>query len=126
MSAVDFRAARCLTHGMTERGAPGPAILDDIERDDITRRALEYVEQHMQGDAAHDLSHCLRVAEWTIRNANGEVPMHLCIAAALLHDVVNIPKNHPDRAAASERSADVARDLLSDLGLAFEDVELVA
>lgn len=126
MLAVDFRAARCLTHGMTERSGTGPAILDDIERDDITRRVLEYVEHHMEGDAAHDLSHCLRVAEWTIRIADGDVPMHLCIAAALLHDVVNIPKNDPDRGAASERSADVARGVLTDLGLADEDVELVA
>lgn len=127
MFAMDFRPAGCLTHGMTElNAAAGPAILRDIERDDLSRRVLEYVDEHMEGDAAHDLSHCLRVAEWTVRIAGDQVPMHLCIAAALLHDVVNVPKNHPDRAAASERSADVARELLSDLGIATDDVELVA
>jgi len=112
---------------MTEpTGAAEPAILGEIERDDVSRRVLEYVEQHMERDAAHDPSHLLRVSEWTVRIAGADVPKRLCIAAALLHDVVNVPKNHPDRGVASERSADVARRLLSDLGMPSADVELVA
>lgn len=127
MFAVDFQAARCLTDGMSERtGAADPASLAAIEHDDLSRRVLQYVEEHMEGDAAHDLSHLLRVAEWTVRIAGAEVPERLCVTAALLHDVVNVPKNHPDRGAASERSADVARRLLSDLGMQNADVELVA
>lgn len=112
---------------MTERtGAADPAILGEIERDEVSHLVLRYVERHMEGDAAHDLSHLLRVAEWTVRIVGGEVPKRLCIAAALLHDVVNVPKNHPDRGFASERSADVARRVLSDLGMPGADVEVVA
>jgi len=127
MFSVDFLAARCLTHDMTEPNrAAGSPVLGEIERDDVSRRVLEHVERHMEGDAAHDLSHLLRVAEWTVRIAGVQVPRRLWITAALLHDVVNLPKNHPDRAIASERSADVARSVLSDLGMPSADVELVA
>jgi len=64
------------------------------------------------GDPAHDLLHCLRVADWTLAIAESEVDARTCVAAALLHDVVNVPKDAPDRAAASARSAARARDLL--------------
>src|SRR5262245_36207053 len=80
----------------------------------------------MHADAAHDIAHCLRVADWTVRIAGDAAPARLCIAAALLHDVVNVPKNHPDRGRASERSADVAREVLGELGVGSADVELIA
>jgi len=64
------------------------------------------------GDPAHDLLHCLRVADWTLAIAEGEVDARTCVAAALLHDVVNVPKDAPDRAEASARSAARAHDLL--------------
>jgi uncharacterized protein len=68
----------------------------------------------------------LRVAEWTVRLAGDAVDERLSIAAALLHDIVNVPKNHPDRARASEKSADAARTLLRQLGFTEVDSELVA
>lgn len=72
-------------------------------------------------DPGHDLEHALRVALWTVRLAEGEggVDRAEAIAAALLHDVVNLPKDHPERASASARSADVARELLPAHG--FDD-----
>lgn len=97
-----------------------------IDGDPALRAVLAHVEQHFDTDAAHDIAHCLRVAGWTIRLADGAVPDRLSIAAALLHDVVNVPKNHLDRAFASERSAEVARRLLSELGFVPDDVDLVA
>jgi uncharacterized protein len=97
-----------------------------IAADESLRAVLAYVERHFAVDAAHDLAHCLRVATWTMRLADGAVPDRLCVAAALLHDVVNVAKNHPDRAVASERSADVARSLLRELGFAEPEVEMVA
>jgi uncharacterized protein len=101
-------------------------ILALIDADARLREVYAYVERHFESDAAHDIAHCLRVARWTIRIANGEVPERLAIAAALLHDVVNVPKNHPDRALASERSAEAARSLLRELQYDASEVELVA
>lgn len=70
----------------------------------------------LDDDPGHDLEHCLRVAGWTIRCAEGRADPRECVAAALLHDVVNVPKDHPDRARASERSAERARALLPEHG----------
>lgn len=74
-------------------------------------------------DASHDLGHLLRVAVWTLRIGADALCEREAIATALLHDLVNVPKNHPDRARASELSADAARPLLADAG--FDDAAIV-
>jgi len=101
-------------------------IRDRITSDAALGALLDAVEQRMHADAAHDLAHCLRVADWTVRIAGDAVPARLSIAAALLHDVVNVPKNHPDRGRASERSADAAREILERLGFTAAEIELIA
>lgn len=77
-------------------------------------------------DAAHDLEHCLRVADWTLALGEGGTDPRECLAAALLHDVVNVPKDHPDRALASERSAALARLRLRQLGFDDDAVARIA
>lgn len=67
-------------------------------------------------DAAHGLAHLLRVAVWTLRIGGREVDEREALAAALLHDLVNVPKNHPDRARASELSARAAAPHLAAAG----------
>ena len=48
-------------------------------------------------DGAHDLAHCLRVARMAEKLAREEgADAEACVAAALLHDLVYLPKNHPD------------------------------
>jgi len=93
-------------------------IRQRIQSDPVLERVLAEVERRLEADAAHDLGHLFRVAEWTVRLCP-EVEPRVSIAAALLHDVVNVPKNHADRATASEGSAEVARALLPTLG--FDD-----
>lgn len=66
-------------------------------------------------DGAHDASHLERV--W--RNAQQLLEHHpeadalVVMAACYLHDLVNLPKNHPERDQASRRSAQLARHQLS-------------
>jgi uncharacterized protein len=74
------------------------------------QKLYKHVISQSDGDAAHDSAHLLRVAFWTVKIA-GEAAEE-CVAAALLHDLVNIPKNHPDRARASDLSAQAATPLL--------------
>lgn len=93
--------------------------------DPVLARVLSEVEHRFDADAAHDLGHLFRVAEWTVR-LSGDVEPRTAIAAALLHDVVNVPKNHADRGVASERSADVAREVLPPLGFDAATTELIA
>ena len=66
-------------------------------------------------DAGHDLAHSHRVAAWTLRLGQ-ELDPREAIAAALLHDIVNLPKNHPERSTASTRSAQFAEPLLPKAG----------
>ncbi len=60
-------------------------------------------------DAAHDLGHILRTATLaqTLALAEG-ADQEVCLAAALLHDLVYLPKNHPD----SPKTAQMAAELV--------------
>ena len=60
-------------------------------------------------DAAHDLGHILRVARLAHRLALEErADPVTCVAAALLHDLVYRPKNHPE----SPQTAQMAAELV--------------
>lgn len=77
-------------------------------------------------DPGHDFHHARRVASWTLRLAGPEADPRLCIAAALLHDAVNVRKDSPERGSASERSAALAREVLPRFGFTRGEVELVS
>ena len=79
-------------------------------------------------DGAHDSAHLERV--W--RNAKALLAHHpeadklVVLAASYLHDLVNLPKNDPERDQASRRSARLARHQLSHLGFPAEKLDAVA
>jgi uncharacterized protein len=77
-------------------------------------------------DPTHDTAHAVRVAAWTLRLGGDEVDAREAVAAALLHDAVNPPKDSPESATASERSAAHARERLTALGFGAEAIERVA
>ena len=57
-------------------------------------------------DLAHDRQHIFRVYTWAIKLApEANADPDLCGAAALLHDLINIPKESVDRPLGSELSA---------------------
>jgi len=69
------------------------------------------------GELAHDQHHILRVHAWAVALApEAGADPDLCGAAALLHDLVVVPKDAPGRASASERSAHSAGPLLAAAG----------
>lgn len=104
----DIRGLRALI----EATPPLPIVLAEA-----TRR--------LDDDPGHDVEHAQRVALWTVRIAGDEVSPRLSIAAALFHDLVNLPKNHPERAQASVQSAALARQLLAPLGYSDDELVLV-
>ena len=90
--------------------------------------ALHHIKQEAEGelldDPGHDIYHAQRVALWTLR-LHPEGRTINSIAAALLHDIVNVPKNDPRRSKASELSAEKARKILSRFPETFslDDIE---
>jgi uncharacterized protein len=79
-------------------------------------------------DGAHDLGHLARV--WanarTIALDEPGVDLSVLEAAVWFHDLVNLPKNSPDRAKASQLSADAAVAFLTTDGFAPEKLAAVA
>jgi uncharacterized protein len=80
------------------------------------------------GDGAHDSAHLERV--W--RNAQALLEQHpeadalVVMAACYLHDLVNLPKNDPERNQASRRSAQLARHQLGWMNFPPERLDAVA
>lgn len=101
-------------------------LLALIHADPLLARVLDHVRRLDTGDAAHDVEHVLRVASSTVRLGGGRVDPREAVLAALLHDVVNLPKDHPERALASKHSMLAARKLLASEQLDAEVVERVA
>lgn len=79
-------------------------------------------------DGAHDINHLHRV--W--RNAQALLEDHpaadalVVMAACYLHDLVNLPKNHPERAMASRHSAALAASELAAAGFPASRLGAVA
>jgi uncharacterized protein len=97
-----------------------------IDDDPNLAALLEHAQSRLDDDPGHDTAHCLRVAVWALRLSGGALDPRLVIAAALLHDVVNLPKNSPERARASELSASEALTLLPRHGFSPEASATVA
>jgi uncharacterized protein len=79
-------------------------------------------------DGAHDTNHLHRV--W--RNASlllqhyAEADSLVVMAACYLHDLVNLPKNHPERHLASRQAAVLARERLAEAGFPADRLDAVA
>ncbi len=95
-----------------------------LQRDPALSELRARLDERAGDDPAHDGSHAERVALWTLRLAP-QLPARQCIAAALLHDVVSLPKNSPERAKSSELSARLAWDLLPCVGFVLEEIRAI-
>ena len=74
-------------------------------------RLLEAVQPHYDnGDPGHDFAHVRRVMNAARRIAEDVgADLNIVMPAALLHDVINVPKNSPDRMAASAKASEAAK-----------------
>lgn len=104
---------------------PSSALRDRIAATPPLPALLDEARARLDDDPGHDLEHALRVAAWTERLGEGEVSLRHAVAAALFHDVVNLPKDHPERREASTRSAAVAAEILARHGFDAAEVALV-
>ncbi len=77
-------------------------------------------------DPAHDFSHIMRVyrmADHLCKEEGGDPT--IALPAALLHDLYQVPKDHPDRAKASGISAQMAEKLLRDVAYPEEKIPAI-
>lgn len=89
----------------------------------ITDTVREIARKALAADAAHDFSHCLRVLSNARKIAAVEGgDLDVLTAAAFLHDIANLPKNHPESHLSSERSASRAEEILRDAGFCEEKI----
>lgn len=86
-------------------------------------------EVQMAQDPAHDIAHLDRVwanAHRIARDENKDDPnranLRVLIAGAYLHDLVNLPKDHPERETASRLSAEKSAPILEGLGYSTEEI----
>jgi uncharacterized protein len=79
-------------------------------------------------DGAHDASHLERVwrSAQVLLARHPEADALVVMAACYLHDLVNLPKNDPDRARASRRAALLAREQLARRGFPHDRLDGVA
>jgi uncharacterized protein len=78
-------------------------------------------------DPAHDFQHVLRVAANARHLATVEgARVEIAVAAALLHELFNYPKDHPDSARSGEVCAEHALSVLRDECVPDDEAEAVA
>jgi len=78
-------------------------------------------------DAAHDLAHVKRVAKVAEEIARAEGGrLEIVLPAAWLHDLVTVPKDHPDRRRASRMSAEAATAFLVECGYPLQLLASIA
>ena len=102
------------------------ALVAAMREDPRLGPLLARVDAAMDDDPGHDLAHVLRVALWTLRIGADAIDPDEGVAAALLHDIVNVPKNSPDRGRASELCAAQARSWLPEHGFDKDAIERIA
>jgi uncharacterized protein len=87
----------------------------NIER--LQARCAEFLEERMQADPAHDISHVRRVVKNTIYLTDIEHSNSIItVPSAWLHDCVSVPKDSPDRSIASRLAAETAVGFLEGAG----------
>ncbi|WP_052880434.1 HD domain-containing protein [Vibrio coralliirubri] len=85
-----------------------------IER--FESQLIDFAQQEMTQDAAHDISHIKRVVKTAkALCAQEQAKLEVVLPAAYLHDCFTFPKNHPDRAKSSQMAADKAISFLKSL-----------
>ncbi len=90
---------------------------------DLRSRLRSIVAQRMETDQAHDLAHLDRVWVNARAIASDKTDLRVLLAASYLHDLVNLPKNDPDRHLASRLSAKESESILESLGYSPREIQ---
>ncbi|HHP0471430.1 TPA: HD domain-containing protein [Vibrio harveyi] len=90
--------------------------LNTSELNRFESQFLQFMQQEMQTDAAHDLSHVRRVVKTACQLALQEgAELAVVLPAAYLHDCFTYPKDHPNRKQSSAIAATKAISFLESI-----------
>ncbi|GLR05694.1 phosphohydrolase [Vibrio hyugaensis] len=90
--------------------------LNPAELSQFEPQFLQFMQQEMQTDAAHDLSHVRRVVKTARQLAEQEgADLAVVLPAAYLHDCFTYPKDHPNRKQSSTIAATKAISFLESI-----------
>ncbi|HIA01322.1 MAG TPA: phosphohydrolase [Myxococcales bacterium] len=91
------------------------------------RPLWELVKPHLKaGEMAHDQFHIERVYQWALKLApQAGVNLDLAGATALVHDLVPIPKDSPQRSLGGEKSAAACGPLLDEVGYSDDEQAVI-
>lgn len=96
---------------------------------DRLREKLEraFLDLASDDDGSHDIHHARRVHRlaFEISKREGRGNRNYLMAAAYLHDIVNLPKNAPNRRDASKLSAAASVPVLEECGFSEGDIEAI-
>ncbi|MGH1464166.1 MAG: HD domain-containing protein [Cognatishimia sp.] len=85
---------------------------------DLKAQLRSIIKREMEQDPAHDIAHLDRV--WSnarrIAEDEGTANLNVLMAAAYFHDLVNLPKDAPNRSEASVLSARKVAPILAEIG----------
>lgn len=93
--------------------------------DEWKLRLMAIASEDNQDDGAHDINHLNRVwqAAQKLLADYPQADAMVVQAACYLHDLVNLPKNHPDRTQASRMAAQRACEKMEAAGFPLEKLE---
>lgn len=103
-------------------------LIESIFETNRCRQIVLFVKNKYEnnGDPGHDWNHILRVVGNCLKLAKDtSADLETLIPAALLHDVINVPKNHPDRLIASQKAASEADGILRLAGFSAEEISRI-
>ena len=79
------------------------------------------------GDPGHDVEHISRVMEnCRLLSQNEDANLEILLAAAMLHDVVNLAKNHPERLQASQMAAEKSKSILTKARFSRDEIDTIS
>ena len=98
-------------------------IVEDIF---LTRLRTRAAQASVGAETGHDFLHVRRVMENAHRIGEAEgTDLSIVLPAALLHELVNLPKDHPDSPRSGERCAEEAAVVLRDEGCPPEKIDAI-
>ncbi|MCB1112412.1 MAG: HD domain-containing protein [Chlamydiales bacterium] len=95
---------------------------------DLKAQLLAHLAQQPCDDASHDINHALRVCELAVRIGKEEAvdaDLLVITAAALLHDLITLPKDHPERHKSSWLSALGAGNILRKMDFSEDAISAI-